>query len=143
MIPDIPAIGSAFHHRPIVFLCIYCNHSIAFYIQHGFGISIVLLHFIQRRRTEFDSLTELICAACASRFRSIFLVGLTSIAGFAPMLFETSEQAKFLVPATLSLTASLSFGMIATLILVPVSYAILVDIQTLLGRQRSIKRRLS
>lgn len=99
--------------------------------------SVVLLHFIQRRRTEFDSLTELICAACASRFRSIFLVGLTSIAGFAPMLFETSEQAKFLVPVTLSLTASLSFGMIATLILVPVSYAILVDIQTLLGRQRT------
>lgn len=99
--------------------------------------SVVLLHFIQRKQTEATDGTALIIDACASRFRSIFLVGLTNIAGFAPMLFETSELAKFLVPVTLSLTASLIFGMIATLILVPVCYAILVDIQSLLGRQRT------
>ncbi|MFZ1712418.1 MAG: efflux RND transporter permease subunit, partial [Nitrosomonas sp.] len=97
--------------------------------------SVVLLHFIQRSRAQqTDSpLIELICAACMARFRPILLVALTSIAGFAPMLFETSEQAKFLVPVTLSLTAGLTFGMLATLLLVPVSYAVLADIQARFG----------
>ncbi len=99
--------------------------------------SVVLLHFIQRNRAAEADSSKLIIDACVSRFRAIFLVGLTNIAGFAPMLFETSEQAKFLVPVTLSLTASLCFGMIATLILVPVCYAILVDLQTYFGQQRA------
>ncbi|SEM90149.1 AcrB/AcrD/AcrF family protein [Nitrosomonas marina] len=91
--------------------------------------SVVLLHFIQRKRSEFLNLADLIVDACVSRFRPILLVALTSIAGFAPMLFETSEQSRFLVPVTLSLAAGLSFGMIATLILVPTCYAVLADIQ--------------
>ncbi len=89
--------------------------------------SVVLLHFIRKRRAEFTQLTDLIVNVCVSRLRPILLVALTSIAGFAPMLFETSEQAKFLVPVTLSLAAGLSFGMIATLVLVPVCYAVLSD----------------
>lgn len=52
------------------------------------------------------------------------------------MLFETSEQAKFLVPVTLSLAAGLSFGMIATLVLVPVCYAVLSDARQWLIRFR-------
>jgi multidrug efflux pump subunit AcrB len=96
--------------------------------------SVVLLHFIRKRREEFTHLADLIINVCISRFRPILLVALTSIAGFAPMLFETSEQAKFLVPVTLSLAAGLSFGMIATLVLVPVCYAVLSDARQLLIR---------
>ncbi len=44
------------------------------------------------------------------------------------MLFESSEQAKFLVPMTLALTFGLLFGMIATLFLIPACYAILDDV---------------
>lgn len=98
--------------------------------------SVVLLHFIQRKKTKAMQLPALIVEACVSRFRPILLIALTSIAGFAPMLFETSEQAKFLIPVTLSLTAGLSFGMIATLVLVPVCYAILTNIPTISTQQR-------
>ncbi len=42
----------------------------------------------------------LIIDACTRRFRAIFLVSLTNLAGFFPMLFETGEQAKFPVPVT-------------------------------------------
>ncbi|MDC8445184.1 MAG: efflux RND transporter permease subunit [Nitrosomonas sp.] len=98
--------------------------------------SVVLLHFIRKRREEFTHFADLIVNVCVSRFRPILLVALTSIAGFAPMLFETSEQAKFLVPVTLSLAAGLSFGMIATLVLVPVCYAMLSDGRQLLIRFR-------
>lgn len=74
--------------------------------------SVVLLHFIQKKRAEFVNLTGLIIDACVTSSRPIFLVALTSIAGFTPMLFETSEQSHFLVPVTLSLAAGLNFGMI-------------------------------
>ncbi|SMF97464.1 Multidrug efflux pump subunit AcrB [Methylomagnum ishizawai] len=68
-------------------------------------------------------------AACAARFRPIFLAFLTNFAGFLPTLLETSAQAQFLVPMTLSLAAGLLFGMAASLVLTPVAYAILQDFQ--------------
>ncbi|MGH8612343.1 MAG: efflux RND transporter permease subunit [Gammaproteobacteria bacterium] len=72
--------------------------------------------------------------ACTSRFRPIFLVSLTNLAGFCPMLFETSEQAKFLVPVTVSLTAGLLCGMAATLLLVPACYAVVEDLRARVTR---------
>jgi hypothetical protein len=57
-------------------------------------------------------------AARASRFLPIIIVALTNLAGFFPLLFETSEQAKFLVPVSLSLASGLIFGLIGALILV-------------------------
>jgi Cu/Ag efflux pump CusA len=52
------------------------------------------------------------------------LAFLTNFVGFLPILLETSEQAQFLVPMTLSLTVGLLVGMTASLILTPVCYAI-------------------
>ena len=110
--------------------------------------SVVLLdHIKQRRRYEAGDkrleveesaadreqqppASSLIIEACTSRFRAIFLVSLTNLAGFFPMLFETSEQAKFLVPVTVSLTAGLLFGMAATLVLVPACYAVVEDLRS-------------
>ena len=69
--------------------------------------------------------SSLIQEACASRFRPILLAFLTNFAGFLPTLLETSAQAQFLIPMTLSLSAGLLVGMAASLILTPVCYAIL------------------
>jgi multidrug efflux pump subunit AcrB len=93
--------------------------------------SIVLLDYIQKRKGEEVSLHEVIVEACTSRFRPIILVALTNLAGFLPMLFETSEQAKFLVPMTLALTFGLLFGMTATLFLIPACYAVLEDLNSI------------
>jgi multidrug efflux pump subunit AcrB len=94
--------------------------------------SIVLVDYIRKRGNENGRLDEIICEACAARFRPIILVSLTNLAGFFPMLFETSEQAKFLVPVTLSLTFGLLFGMAATLVLIPACYAVLNDVRGLM-----------
>ncbi|ESS72124.1 nodulation protein NolG [Methyloglobulus morosus KoM1] len=99
--------------------------------------SIVLLDYIQNRKGEEISLHEVIVEACTSRFRPIILVALTNLAGFLPMLFETSEQAKFLVPMTLALTFGLLFGMAATLLLIPACYAILEDVRATLQKSVS------
>jgi multidrug efflux pump subunit AcrB len=68
--------------------------------------------------------SSLILEACTVRFCPILLAFLTTFVGFLPTLFETSAQAQFLIPMTLSLTAGLLFGMVASLVLTPVCYAV-------------------
>ena len=98
--------------------------------------SLVLLDYIHRRRETRVPLHHLIAEACAARFRPIALVFFTNFAGFLPILLETSEQAQFLVPMAVSLAAGLLFGMVATLVFVPVGYAILDDLQRLSARAK-------
>ncbi|MDD1619990.1 MAG: efflux RND transporter permease subunit [Methylococcaceae bacterium] len=87
--------------------------------------SLVLLDYIRQHGNEDQPVESLIGAACTSRFRPILLAFLTNFAGFLPTLLETSPQAQFLIPMTLSLSAGLLLGMAASLILTPVCYAIL------------------
>ena len=87
--------------------------------------SLVLLDYMKEHHDPEKPITELICEACTSRFRPIFLAFLTNFAGFLPALLETSPQAQFLIPMTLSLSAGLLLGMAASLILTPVCYSIL------------------
>ena len=88
--------------------------------------SLVLLDYVKQREGAVDiSMADLVLEACTARFRPILLAFLTNFVGFLPILVETSEQAQFLVPMTLSLTVGLLVGMTASLILTPVSYAIL------------------
>jgi len=84
-----------------------------------------LLDYIRQHGDEEQPVETLIVAACTSRFRPILLAFLTNFAGFLPTLLETSPQAQFLIPMTLSLSAGLLIGMAASLILTPVGYAIL------------------
>jgi len=87
--------------------------------------SLVLLDYIRQHGDDDQPIERLIADACSSRFRAIFLAFLTNFAGFLPTLLETSPQAQFLIPMTLSLSAGLLIGMAASLILTPVCYAIL------------------
>jgi multidrug efflux pump subunit AcrB len=87
--------------------------------------SLVLLDYMKEQHDRQKPIAELICEACTVRFRPIFLAFLTNFAGFLPALLETSPQAQFLIPMTLSLSSGLLLGMAASLILTPVCYAIL------------------
>jgi multidrug efflux pump subunit AcrB len=87
--------------------------------------SLVLLDYIRQHGDDDQPVDRLIIDACSSRFRAILLAFLTNFAGFLPTLLETSPQAQFLIPMTLSLSAGLLIGMAASLILTPVCYAIL------------------
>jgi multidrug efflux pump subunit AcrB len=89
--------------------------------------SLVLLDYLRQHGDEELPGEMLIVAACTSRFRPILLAFLTNFAGFLPTLLETSPQAQFLIPMTLSLSAGLLIGMAASLILTPACYAILGD----------------
>lgn len=54
-----------------------------------------------------------------SRFRAIFLTSLTTIAGLAPLMLETSRQAQFLIPMAISISFGIAVATILTLIMLP------------------------
>jgi multidrug efflux pump subunit AcrB len=89
--------------------------------------SLILIVSINRYREEGMGIWEAVVAGGARRFRPILLTSLTTFFGLAPMIVETSVQARFLVP----MAVSLGFGVLAAtmimLLIVPCSYLILED----------------
>ena len=82
--------------------------------------SLVLVdRYNHHRRTMDVSPLEAVVAASRRRFRAIFLTTATTGLGLAPMLFETSTQAQFLVPMAVSLATGIVFASFIILFLVP------------------------
>ena len=65
---------------------------------------------------EFD---RALYEAGRSRFRAIFLTSITTIAGLAPLMLETSRQAQFLKPMAISISYGIGFATVLTLIMLP------------------------
>jgi len=65
---------------------------------------------------------EAMMEAGIRRFRPIMLTTLTTFGGLAPMIFETSRQARFLIPMAISLGYGILFSTGITLLLVPALY---------------------
>jgi multidrug efflux pump subunit AcrB len=101
--------------------------------------SIVLVHYVNRRRAEHGDLLRAVHEAGLARFRPIILTSLTTFAGLTPLLLEKSMQARFLVPMGVSLGFGVVFSTVITLVIVPCVYVILEDVKNLvmrvLGRQ--------
>ncbi|RME27204.1 MAG: efflux RND transporter permease subunit [Deltaproteobacteria bacterium] len=57
--------------------------------------------------------------AAKQRFRPVILTSLTTFGGLAPMIFETSLQARILIPMAVSLGFGVMFSTLVTLFLVP------------------------
>ncbi|MCH6256335.1 efflux RND transporter permease subunit [Puniceicoccaceae bacterium K14] len=72
---------------------------------------------------------EAICRAGARRFRPILLTSLTTFFGLLPMIFETSAQARFLIPMAISLGFGILFATVIVLLLAPAVYLIVEDIR--------------
>jgi len=60
-----------------------------------------------------------ILEAGSSRFRAIFLTSITTVAGLAPLIFETSLQAQFLIPMAISIAYGISIATVLTLVMLP------------------------
>ncbi len=64
--------------------------------------------------------SEALYEAAKSRFRAIFLTSLTTIAGLAPLILETSRQAQFLIPMAISIAYGIGVATILTLVVLPI-----------------------
>ena len=124
-------------------------------LMSGFGIiaaagvvindSLVMTDYVnQARKTGVSIKNAVIDAGCA-RFRPILLTSITTFAGVLPIMFETSLQAKFVIPMAVALGFAVMFATLITLILVPCLYIILSDIgkvfTRILGGIRTVFKR--
>ncbi len=91
--------------------------------------SLVLIDYANRLQREGDDPFTAIHNAGVRRFRPILLTTLTTFGGLAPMIFETSRQARFMIPMALSLGYGILFSSIICLVLVPSLYMIIEDIR--------------
>jgi multidrug efflux pump subunit AcrB len=66
------------------------------------------------------SFNDALYKASVSRFRAIFLTSLTTVAGLAPLIFETSRQAQFLIPMAISIAYGIAIATFLTLIVLPI-----------------------
>jgi multidrug efflux pump subunit AcrB len=87
--------------------------------------SLVMVDFINRYRSEGNSIVDAVLEAGPRRFRPIFLTSLTTFVGLTPLLLEKSIQAKFMIPMAVSLSFGVIFATTITLFLVPVGYLVL------------------
>jgi multidrug efflux pump subunit AcrB len=94
--------------------------------------SLVLVDSANRKERSGMSRRDAIHQAGIHRFRPIILTTLTTFGGLSPMIFETSRQARFLIPMALSLGYGILFATLITLVLVPSFYLIIDDIQQLI-----------
>ncbi|HBP55372.1 MAG TPA: acriflavine resistance protein B, partial [Verrucomicrobiales bacterium] len=91
--------------------------------------SLVLVDYINRKRREGVDLMEAVRNAGVARFRAIMLTSITTFAGLVPILWEKSTQAQFLIPMAISLGWGILFATFITLLLVPINYLLLEDLQ--------------
>lgn len=84
--------------------------------------SIVLVDFVNSRVRSGEPLRIALADAGRRRMRPVFLTSVTTIAGLAPMIMETSFQAQFLIPMAASLAFGLALTTVLVLIQVPVLY---------------------
>lgn len=90
--------------------------------------SLVLLDATNRARANRATALEAIVFGATRRFRPILLTSLTTFFGLLPMIFETSVQARFLIPMAISLGYGVLFATFVILLLVPALYMVLDDI---------------
>jgi multidrug efflux pump subunit AcrB len=97
--------------------------------------ALVMIDYANARRDQGVSAFQAMVAAGVRRFRPILLTTITTFGGLAPMIFETSRQARFLIPMAISLGYGILFATAITLLLVPSLYVIMDDVARLTKRK--------
>jgi len=97
-------------------------------INGGLVYTVTANNYNKTRDTPYDAALD----AALRRFRPIVLTALTTFFGLAPMIFEQSIQARFLVPMAISLGYGILFSTVIILILTPCFYVISQDLSALI-----------
>ncbi len=96
-------------------------------VNGGFVMAMTRNRYINRGLSPNDATIQ----SAQRRFRPIFLTAVTTFLGLGPMIFETNEQALFLVPMAISLGIGTLTSSVVVLILVPVSFFVLEELKGL------------
>jgi len=96
-------------------------------VNGGFVLAMTRRRYLERG----IFINEATVKSAERRFRPILLTAVTTFLGLGPMIFETNEQALFLVPMAISLGVGTLASSLVVLILVPVSFVILEELEFL------------
>ncbi len=97
---------------------------------------LVLTVTANRMRDKGEDPAQSAINAGIRRFRPIMLTAFTTFIGLAPMIFETSVQARFLIPMAISLGYGILFSTFVILLLIPALYVIHQDIYSFFRRRK-------
>ncbi|RTR34156.1 efflux RND transporter permease subunit [Shewanella atlantica] len=86
--------------------------------------SFVLLLEIKKHLCSRVDIETAIINSTISRFRPVVITALTTTVGLAPMLFETSTQAQYLIPMVISLSFGTLFSIATILVFAPALFLI-------------------
>jgi len=81
--------------------------------------AIVFLDTYNRNLEEGLPVYDAVVKASKSRFRPIVLTSITTVAGLLPLILETSFQAQFLIPMSISIAFGILFGTFFILVFFP------------------------
>lgn len=97
--------------------------------------SIILVGTIVERLDAGESLMDAAVHGTCDRLRAVILTSLTTIGGLTPLLFETSLQARFLIPMAVTIVFGLMVTTLLVLFVVPALLMIVEDLARLVGRR--------
>lgn len=95
--------------------------------------SLVFIDLANRNRRLGMNVVEALTDSGVNRFRAIFLTSTTTFGALFPIIFETSRQARFLIPMAISLGFGVLFAMFITLLLIPAFYLVAEDLKWAFG----------
>ncbi|WDP92722.1 MAG: efflux RND transporter permease subunit [Desulfobacter sp.] len=90
--------------------------------------SLILIDFINSKVRAGMGIYDSVMEAGQNRFRPVLLTSVTTVAGLAPLLTETSFQAQFLIPMAVSISFGLIAATVLTLVFVPALYVVVKDV---------------
>ncbi|MDO5142064.1 MAG: efflux RND transporter permease subunit [Eubacteriales bacterium] len=86
--------------------------------------SIVLIDYIQIRRSRGEDKQTAILNACPRRVRPVLMTALTTILGLVPMVFSGGEGSEMMAPMGIVMMTGMVISTIATLFITPVYYSL-------------------
>ncbi|WP_042143637.1 MULTISPECIES: efflux RND transporter permease subunit [unclassified Pseudoalteromonas] len=91
--------------------------------------SLILVEYANKKLEQDETALNAIKEACRRRIRPILLTTITTFVGLAPMVFETSRQAQFVVPMSVSLGFGILFTTLVCLLVLPCLYLVINEKQ--------------
>ena len=102
--------------------------------------ALVMIDFINEQRAQGADPYQSIVDGAKARFRPIMLTSLTTFLGVAPLVFERSVQAQFLIPMAAALGFGILFGTAILMMVVPALMALQADLEQWRAKLRDRRR---
>lgn len=114
--------GHAFHSQSISLLSMF---GVIALIGVMVNDSLVFISRFNELMKRYQNFEKALLETGRSRFRPIVLTSVTTVAGLAPLIFETSFQAQFLVPMAIAVAYGMLIATYITLVVLPVFLVLL------------------